>query len=96
LFLLALQKSSKWKSLLLIVPFSSPSLDNFKERSLLQKWLTTGALSKAYKNYYTTEDWLQVQDILENDLEETEKRKQQEQEHILAEIAKVSIKGTVF
>jgi len=37
-----------------------------------------------------------VQDILENDLEETEKRKQQEQEHILAEIVKVSLKGTVF
>ncbi len=36
-----------------------------------------------------------MQDILENDLEETEKRKQQEQEHILAEIAKVSLKGTV-
>ncbi len=37
-----------------------------------------------------------MQDILENDLEETERRKQQEQEHILAEIAKVSLKGTVF
>jgi hypothetical protein len=31
----------------------------------------------------------QAQDILENDLEEIEKRKQQEQDHILAEIAKV-------
>ena len=31
----------------------------------------------------------QVQDILENDEEEIEKRKQAEQDHILAEIAKV-------